>query len=67
MKKAIIIGASSNNYAVGLVARREELLLDLQKELKTNLGSQDFCVFRPPPESAKLAVFRNNDSMISIT
>jgi short-subunit dehydrogenase len=48
VKKAIVIGASSgigrelskilslNNYDVGLVARREELLLDLQKELKTN-------------------------------
>ncbi|TCT15589.1 short-subunit dehydrogenase [Natranaerovirga pectinivora] len=46
MKKAIVIGASSgigkelsiildqNNYRVGLVGRRKELLINLQKELK---------------------------------
>ncbi len=45
MKKAIVIGASSgigkelaivlsqNNYQVGLVSRRENLLIELQNEL----------------------------------
>ena len=56
MKKAIVIGASSgigkelaivlaeNNYSVGLVGRRTELLVKLQKELPTNSFIKSFDV-----------------------
>ncbi|WP_366924273.1 SDR family NAD(P)-dependent oxidoreductase [Metallumcola ferriviriculae] len=66
MKKAIIIGASSgmgkelakilseDNFAVGLMARREDLLSDLQKQLSTTAYIKKADVAKPEEAMALL-------------